>query len=626
MQSKKRKRPEIVIGQKRSARYVTELVKEIEDDFKARRKARKEIERQWELNMNFLVGNQYCHVNRLGEIDADGKDYFWQNRGVFNHIAPLMEIRLSKLSRINPAIYVRPKTDDDKDVAGANSAEKLINGTFNSLHVSDIVKKVTAWSETCGTGFYKVLWNNYGGSQVGSLDDTPVYEGEVEILAVSPFEIFPDSLFNEDVEDCNSIIHARAMTTSDVYEKYGVELNGEEIGVYNLSGKSGNVEDLKNTLKDAVIVIEKYERPSEQFPNGRIMTVAGGELLYYGELPYVNGDDKSRIFPFVKQTSIDKTGSFFGLSVIERLIPIQRAYNAVKNRKHEFMNRLLMGVLTVEDGAIDVDDLSSEGLSPGKILVYRQGAKPPELMTQTTMPDDFNDEEKKLLNEFVVVSGVSDVTSSSTNASLSSGTALELLIEQDNERLLATAENIRNCYLALARHTIRLHGQFFAGVRAVKYLDSYRRAKIYYADKAAVNSDDVYLANENELMESPARKKETVLKLLSSGLLSDDNGEVRAETKEKILNILGYKDLDYHKGLSKLHEEKALRENENMRKKEVEIEQIDDDKIHIDEHTRYMLTEYEELSKEVKDRFNAHIEAHRTRINEQKEIKERKGE
>jgi hypothetical protein len=79
--------------------------------------------------------------------------------------------------------------------------------------------------------------------------------------------------------------------------------------------------------------------------------------------------------------------------------------------------------LTVEDGSIDVDDLSNDGLSPGKVLVYRQGSKAPEMMSEITMPSDFNQEEDKLISEFVTVSGVSDVSSSSTNAELSSGSA-----------------------------------------------------------------------------------------------------------------------------------------------------------------------------------------------------------
>lgn len=37
------------------------------------------------------------------------------------------------------------------------------------------------------------------------------------------------------------------------------------------------------------------------------------------------------------------------------------------------------GYMLVEDGSVDIDNLEEEGLAPGKILVYRQGAIPPVL-------------------------------------------------------------------------------------------------------------------------------------------------------------------------------------------------------------------------------------------------------
>ena len=86
--------------------------------------------------------------------------------------------------------------------------------------------------------------------------------------------------------------------------------------------------------------------------------------------------------------------------VIDRMIPVQRAYNAVRNRKHEFLNRLSMGVLTVEDGSVDVDELSEEGLLPGKILVYRQGGKAPEMLDCGSVPSEFKDEEEWLNEEW----------------------------------------------------------------------------------------------------------------------------------------------------------------------------------------------------------------------------------
>ncbi len=610
------------IEQFENDKYEQDLIAGVEEDFERRRKERLSLERQWELNMNFLQGNQYCGINSRGEIETDGKEFFWQSRGVFNHIAPIIDSRLAKFIRIQPQISVRPKSDDDKDVSNANVAEKLIENAFKLNKFSEVAKKVISWSETCGTGFYKVVWDNLGGNALGEMDEKQVFEGEVKILAVSPFEIFPDNIYNQDIDDCESIIHARAMGVNAVYEKYGVLVKGEKLSVFNLQKQTdGQFSNAKETVDNSVIVIERYERPNNRFPQGRMVTVAGGKLLYVGELPYITGDKKQKGYPFVKQTSMPVTGAFFGTSIIDRLIPIQRALNAVKNRKHEFLNRLSMGILTVEDGSVDVDDLAEDGLSPGKVLVYRQGSKAPEIMSETTIPPDFSEEESRLINEFVIVSGVSDVSSSSSNASLSSGTALEILVEQDNARLIMTAEEIRNAYLGVAKKVIRLYAQFTEGVRAIRLPGEYEKVKIFYADEGVMSSDDVYLDSENELLYTHSQKKEMLFKLYESGLLHDDEGKIRSNTKEKLLSLLGYKDLDYQKGLSRLHEEKALDENERMRVEDCLVEEIDNDEIHIDEHTRYVLSEYKSLNDQQKQRYYTHILKHKERTIEKGEQK-----
>lgn len=608
---------------KKTEKFYEEIVKEVEKDFENRRKERLRLERQWELNMKFLIGDQYCDLGLNYDLIGRSGEFFWQKRDIYNHIAPIVETRIAKFAAISPVLSVRPKSDDDSDVQGADLAEKLLSSVMEKNGVIKTVKRVTEWSETCGTGFYKVLWNDKGGNVIGSINGEDVYDGEAEVIALSPFEIFPDSLSANDIQDCASIIHAKAVSVEEIKRKYGVELVGEKVGVFSLK-KSGadNLGKSENTLENAAIVIEKYQLPTEEFKNGRLITVAGGKLLYYGELPYINGKNGTRCYPFIKQECIKIAGCFFGVSVIERLIPVQRAFNAVRNRKQEFLNRLSMGIMTVEDGSIDVDELAEEGLSPGKILVYRQGGKAPELMEGFTMPTDFNQEEENLVNEFVRISGVSDVTSSSTRSMLTSGTALEILAEQDNERMVVHAEIIRDCVLEIAKQIVRLYGQFTAGIRAISAQNENGKISTVYLGKSAFSSDDVYLENENELLYNRRQKKEMIMNLYSGGLLSDERGEVRQETKEKLLSLLGYKDLDFRKGVSRLQEQKAQNENEVIRREGLNIEEIDDDNIHIEEHTRYILSEYDELNLKEKERFFTHLRAHKDRKTQKEALKE----
>ncbi len=598
-------------------RFISQIVESVTADFETRRKDRLQYERQWELNINFLSGNQYCYVNKRGEIFDEDSDFSWQNKGVFNHIAPIIETRLAKFYRVTPVIAVRPKSDDDKDVTDATLAEKLVDSAFKNIQIENVVKQVINWAEVCGTAFYKVVWDNFGGNKIGTVDGKDVYEGEVKVIAVSPFEIYPDNLYKEDINECDSIIHAKVVKVDEIKKLYGVEVLGEEIDVFGSTDSNGlgiNKNSTTRKISNAQIVIEKYEKPTMEFPNGRLITVAGNKLLYYGELPYKNGKNGQRTYPFIKQVSVSVSGSFFGASIIERLIPVQRAYNAVKNRKHEFLNRLSMGVLSVEDGSIDVDDLVDEGLSPGKILVYRQGSKAPEIMENKALPPDFNDEEEKLLSEFVIISGVSDVSTSSQNAKISSGSALQILISQDNERMTVIAEGIRQNYLLISKHILRLYSQFISGVKPIKVLTEFNRTKILYADNKTANSDDVYLESENELLYTPSQKKEMIFKLYNSGLLLDEDGNLRPSTKEKVLALLGYKELDYQKGLARLHEEKAQSENEKIKNKMVEVDELDEHSIHADEHVRYFLSEYESLTLKEKENLFYHVKQHKERI------------
>ena len=185
-----------------------------------------------------------------------------------------------------------------------------------------------------------------------------------------------------------------------------------------------------------------------------------------------------------------------------------------------------------------------------------------------------------------------------------------------------SAEEIRRSYLEISRQIIRLYAQFSVGLRAVKYQDDFNKVRVQYADKSTVSSDDVYIVNENELLYTARQKKEMIFKLYQSGLLTDDNGKLRPEIKEKVLTLLGYKELDYQKGLARLQQEKAQRENDKLRKNSVEVDEIDDDVIHVDEHTRYILSEFTSLSEQQKQRFYEHIRIHKQKINVNIEIGE----
>ena len=602
---------EIPTTRKKKENFRDEVLSDLFADFYSRQDERRKLEKQWELDLEFLAGNQYCEISPRGEVEEEEKYYYWQNRGAFNHIAPIIDSRVAKLTKMKPIMSVKAAGAEESDVKNAKLATALVNSSYQRLSLGDVISKTTGWSESCGTGFYFIGWNPDAGKLLGEVDGKKVFEGDVVVESVSPFEIYPDSLCYENIESCESIIRARAMKTADVERLYGITVAGEDVKVFGVDKAATG----KSIVHDSVLVLEKYERPTADFPDGRLIVACEKNILYMGELPYVNGVEGRRGFPFVKQNSIDKAGCFFGMSMVERLIPVQKAYNAVKNRKQEFLNRLTMGVVAVEDGSVDTDELAEEGLSPGKIIVYRQGANPPALMGTGTMPTDLNREEDRLLNEFILLSGVSEFSRSTDVAAGTSGVALQLLIEQEDARLNAVTENVRSAIRETAKQMIRLFKQFATSTRLLRTAGEQGKVELYYFNSSDLGSDDVVFDTENELSYTPAQKKSAVYELIDAGLLTDDTGKLSERTKAKLLEILGFGSIDNTLDIESLHINKADEENLSGFKKQIGVDEYDDHELHIAEHTRFLLSaESEGVRKNPETKENAleHLRAHKT--------------
>lgn len=600
------------------------IVDYVSSDFKRRQEERKPYELSWELNMNFYLGNQYSYISSAGDLSDIEKKYYWENREVFNHIAPVIEARLAKLSKVKPKLSVKPSGNSEQDIYSSKLTKSLLASAIDNNSLSNLISTATHWSEITGTCFYKVVWDNSLGNTIGKLNESDIKNGDISISICSPFEIYPDSNSSIEIDDCQSIIEARAYPVNYINENWNTNLEGEDVDIYelnnnsfisNISGKSNITKIIHSTKHNHVLLIERYEKPSTKFPNGKLTIICKDKLLYDGDLPYNLGKNSEKGYPFIKQVSIKQLACFWGSSVIERCIPLQRAYNAIKNKKHEFISRLASGVLSVEDGSVDIDNLEEEGLAPGKILIYRNGSTPPEFLNPGTIPAELENEEDKLLNELNNLCCVSDITTNnSVPNSVNSGSAISLLISQDESRLSLTAEHIRNAIQKIGTAIIKLYKQYATSKRLNKVLDDNGTLEIYYWTNSDLNSDDVILEFENELEESVNEKREYILKLYNSGLLSDENGNVNSSSKNKILTALGLNNWETYESTNELHKKKASRENLGLIKLEQPLS-IDNHEIHIDEHTRYLISDSaENIKAEIKNKILKHIEAHKSML------------
>jgi len=626
-----------IVGDVQEYIFKEQLISFVKEEFDKRQEERTPYELRWILTQNFIRGNQYCDINEASNtIVQQPPLYWWQQREVYNHIAAIVEVRLAKLGRLKPNMTVRPMTSDNDDIASAKVCKAIVDSTYQGQKMPQKISEANSWAEICGSVFYKTVWNSQGGQLVGhiQLDEesqTPVYEGDIETVIVPAFEIFPDSCVNDGVGKCKSLIHAKAFTEDEIFETWNVKVQGTDVDVYSLGstktgvggmGYNATVPTAARTTKEkSQVVMEYYELPSKVYPKGRLIITTADELLYYGTCPYQIGENGKIALPFVRQECVKDSGQFFSISVAERCLPIQRAYNAMKNKKHDYMNRLAVGAYTYEENSIDAEVLEEDGMAPGTLIPRKQGSAPPQAIENGTLPASFENEEEKLMQEFREISGVSELSASS-NASngAGSGVALEVLKEQDDTRISLTADNIRQAILEVAKQWLRLYKQYSSGPRMSRLVGNNDAVYVSYWNKDQLTSDDVVPLTDDDLAQTPAQKKQQAMNLLQLGLFNDpDTGKMDRSTRAKVMEILNYGNWEDGNDIDQMHINKALRENLEIQEgNQIRVRDFDNHVIHIEEHNKFRLSsEYNDLERSRPDLaayFDNHVLVHQQAI------------
>jgi len=669
--------------------YQEDLVAYVNEEWRRRRDERRPFELQWRLNMAFVDGNQYLDMDvatmDLREIPAL---YQWQEREVFNHVAPIVETRVARLSRMQPTLKVRPATGEPEDLSGAKVCTRLLEYVQHERLTPEQKQTLIQWAEVCGTAFLKNVWNPKAGRVIGAVavraehegkpqeeppqkepdgsglevagklisevltpeveepvavSETeggtvaatiqPVHEGDVDVVIVPPYEIYPDSPWNPTIDACRSILHARAYHVEQIYEIWGVRVEPEPadsfgllkttMGLAGLGYGFGMFYQSTTKLEGYAVVKEMWERPSLRYPNGRLIVVANDKVLHVGPLPYQIGPDGTVDLPFTKFESIRRPGCFWGRAVVERLIPIQRRYNALRNRKAEYLNRCAIGQMWVEEGACDLEDLEENGAAPGYIVVVKKGFAPPQYLQNPALPAAFENEEATLLNEFTIISGVSEIARhSQAPPGVKSGVALSIAIEQDDTRISHTVANMEQALVKAGKQWLRLYRQFATGTRLLRTVGADLEVELTEWDASDIRSDDVVIETSAMLAQSPAQRMQMIFDLMQAGFFNDpETGRLSREGRAKVLELLQFGHWEFGvDDTERMHVARAEKENRHMvQGMAVQVDDFDNDTLHLARHLRYRLTEdYEQINQRsggvVDAIFKQHIVAHIQRV------------
>ena len=608
-----------------------DLLAQIDTECRRRHAERRPLELCWMLSADFFAGHQYCDINPYSrEISDYTPPYDFMERGVFNRIAPLIETRIANLKLLDLSQVVRPATAEIADYEKSLVATRLLTSLKAEGGFADKSDNLLLWSEICGTSFLLSWWDSRAGDVIEGADGQRLPLGKLEYGVLTPYEVLPESVYKENLADQSSIIIEQVVPVAEVDRRYGVRVKPCKANVYTLTPKAGTggfgyigttFGITETAAENATLVRTWMEKPNALYPSGRMVIATPDRILWYGSLPMEE-------YPLAVMRCKRVPGLFFGKSVIEELIPLQRAYNGVKNKIHDAIRTLALNPLLVPEGAVaDMDELAANGLAPGDILEYDPARGEPKAFEGGKLQSEIFTACENLAREMEYTAGLSHLgATGNTASSLTSASAIDRLRAIDGVRLALTGDNLRNCVSSAARiwlHLCKIHGKVA------------HTAALCPSDLSAVlswcgddlNSPYVEFVSENTLLYDEATRLSALKDGVSLGLFCDDTGKIPRRVKKKLLARMHIGDFLRTLDEDERGEAAARRENRLLLAgTPVDIGICDDDELHLELHRRAALDyDYEKLRKASPASAAAlemHIAAHLARMEKQNERKE----
>jgi hypothetical protein len=571
---------------------------------------RQPFEEQWYYNMAFYAGRQYAIWDRSGISNRLLEPPAPKNRVrlVTNKVKPVIRREITKLTKEEHQAYVVPNTTDPSDVAAAKVAESLADWSFTTSKYNEARRRATFWVSLCGTGFIKVTCPGD--------DENLVYE------PVTPFHLYVPYVQEETIKAQPYVIHARAYSPEQVYDKYGIECKPDAVvDGATLEQRLFSALGIKNNAgqQNLTMVKEIWIQPCKNYPDGGLLVIADKKIVYaysskpesseldentpvVGTMPFVTRAYSEVDFPFEHEQlpfhKIDHipTGRFYADSVVTDLIPLQKEYNRSRSQVLESKNLTAKPQMAYIKGSIDPSKVNAQ---PGLMIGVQPGFEAPKYLVAPEIPGYVIQEFDRIQRDMDDISNQFEVAKGRTPPGVEAASAIAYLQEENDDVLHNTIASIEAATEGIGQQTLSLIQQFWSAkkIEDIVSKNNQMEAALF---KVSNLKDNVDFRIEAQSMapRSRAARQAFIVDLMDKAVISPDQGLRYLQMSET--NRL-YDELQ-------VDSKQAKRENFKMSMGEdVPLNPFDNHAIHLYEHELFMKSqEYEALADEVKLIFLNH--------------------
>jgi hypothetical protein len=521
------------------------IIAEVNQFFEQKSQDRRPYEYDWFLNAAAVRLGSDNRVHPItAQLEPLTKEPRHRNRQRINRIRVKYKAKLAKYTNTRPRPIVVPASDDREDHMDAQLSEQFLLYIWRKLDLEAKYEQVTAWAEITGKAFWAFRWNPDARVRVRNPQTGEVVEvagGDVEVDVTTAFEILPDDAGIEFLAGQERMMRVKLRQLKEVEQRFGVP-SGKILGdasstdafqfqkqIAGLGAKyntgstfsvSSGQPDAK-AAKDMVLVKELFTKPCPQYPNGRYVVVAGGQLLkYQEELPY-GFSTFSNPYPFEEFAAEHSPGQFWPTTMVEQLRPVGEQYNVFRQKIVEHLQMNSHGKLLIPRMA-KVAENAWHSDSGEKVYYNHIPGMPaphpvfaPQLSADTWKLLEWAD------REFDVVSNISA-------SSLGLGTDAEsgyqsVVLQEANDTVFGPDRNRMQRALAASLSKIRrIAAQGYTEDRIIAAVGRGYKATVFVFNQSNIDeAAEIVVQIGSALPDGKAARLQSIMEIRASGLLGD---------------------------------------------------------------------------------------------------------
>lgn len=538
-----------------------------------------------------------------------------------NHIHNFATIMLNMVTASRPSMQAKAVNTDHKSLVQTKLANSLLEYYMREKRLEKYLKNAALYAIVLGSGYVKIEWNATTGEIYDYTDDeyemkinpetgeetpvldedgepvikregVPIYEGDLDFVNLSPFDV----VFDVSREDQNHdwVLCRSFKNRFDLIAKYP-ELESQILAISPKDELKHNyIDSFMYNKTDLIPVYEFYHRRTESMPEGRyILFVSPQAILIDSPMPYRN-------LPVYRLAAGDILGTPFGYTPLFDILPIQDAINTLYSTILTNQNAFgVQNILVPRNADVTISELAG-GLNIIEANTQAGEVKPLNL---TNTPPEIFSFLGMLEKTAETISGVNSVARGNPEASLKSGTALALVQSMSLQYMSGLQQSYVQLIEDVGTGAINILRDFAQVPRVAMIAGIKNRTKM-----KEFTGDDLSEVNRvivdvgNPLARTTAGRVEMAEQMLQMGVI---------KTPEQYFTVLNTGQLD---SLTEDTESELLlirKENENLVEGKPALAIVTDDHAkHIREHKAVLADPDLRLDPDLLQRTTAHIQEH----------------